>query len=94
MSSSYQQPRFRLLHWMRDCETAEMQLRILLPGNLVNYIELAPDILSADGDVAEATVQSLLPLPTTNDWKCLRVFQNVGSGELGKLTCSGRMAGP
>ena len=75
---------FRLLHFTEDPATGKMLYRVLIHGNLVQYVVVDAGIIADEYMHSEAALVDLLPLPSTNDWKCLRVYQCAGNGELGK----------
>lgn len=75
---------FRLLHYASNGDTGGNCYRILVPGNMVKYITVDGGIVADEEKFSEAALTSLLPLPSNNKWKCLRVFQSTGNGELGE----------
>lgn len=76
-------PPFRLLEY--GWAPRGKLFRILVPGNLVKYILVDNGIIAYRDGSSETTLANLLPLPSNETWKCLRVFKNAGNGELGKL---------
>lgn len=90
MASTDRRQRCRLLHWAPIPETGETQFRVLLPGNFVSYVKVASGIIADGEKMAEAVLWDRFPLPSSNNWKCLRIFQNMANGELGKCSCKKR----
>jgi hypothetical protein len=83
MSENRPPPRYRVLHKISYVETGETRLRLLLPGNFINYVRIGPGILSSSAGDSEDILDAP-PLPADYAWKYLRIFQHAGNGELGE----------
>lgn len=76
-------PPFRLLEYGGGPKG--QLLRVLVPGNRVKYILVDIGMWVHGDGSSEKALANMLPLPSNETWKCLRVFKNAGNGELGEL---------